>query len=63
MVLVASFGSGVLVADGRPSGYPDQESGDTRAKSSSIPAPLMLGIIIYVLFMIGNAAFGQMLPS
>ena len=34
----------------------------TRGKSSSIPAPLMFGIIVYLLAMFANAAFGQTFP-
>jgi hypothetical protein len=34
-----------------------------RGKSGSIPAPLMFGIIVYLLAMVANAAFGQTLPT
>jgi hypothetical protein len=34
-----------------------------RGKSGSIPAPLMFGIIVYLLAMFANAAFGQTLPT
>jgi hypothetical protein len=34
-----------------------------RGKYGLIPAPLMFGIIVYLLSMVANAAFGQTLPT